>query len=287
MATTLQETIRRCTAYLAERGVDSPGLSARLLAGEALGLDRVALVRESGRELTDGQVDAIDELVRRRGEGEPVAYILGEKEFYGLPMQVGPGVLVPRPETELLIDAARRLFPSDAKLVFADLGAGSGCVAAAVARYFPNARGLALDLSPSALDTVSVNADRHGVGDRLLPVLADFTRPFAAAGSLDLVLANPPYVGDEEYAGLDREVLLFEPESALRGGPKGSEAGLALMSAASPALKPGGALLMEIGHAQAERFRAASPEFEAPFRKVEILHDLAGLHRVFLALKNG
>lgn len=284
---TLGETIRRITAYLLERGVDSPSLSARLIAGAVLGLDASGMARESGRELTNSEAERIGELARRRGEGEPAAYILGEKEFYGLPMRVGPGVLVPRPETELLIDAAVKVFERDAKLVFADLGAGSGCVAIAAAHAFMNSTGIMVDKSPIALDTAMDNAKRNKVDGRLAPVLADFTMPFAKGESLDLIMANPPYVSDEEYMGLDREVLLYEPEEALRGGPEGVEISLAMMDAVAPALKPGGVFLMEIGAAQGERFRLILDDFESPFNKVEILNDLAGHDRAVFCYKSG
>lgn len=282
---TLGHTIRRMAEYLAERGVDSPALSARLLVGNILGLDEIGLVRESGRELTGQELRDIEALVVRRGEGEPVAYILGEKEFYGLPICVGPGVLVPRPETELLIDTARRCFEPLSRLVLADLGTGSGCLAVSAAVHFPHSLVLAVDKSSTALDRVRDNAKRNGVGERLLPVLADFTHPFAEDGSLDLILANPPYVSDAEYGKLDKEVLLYEPEEALRCGPEGVEAGLELIAAAAPALKPGGILLMEIGMTQGERFRKYLEFTESPFSNVEILQDLAGLDRVVFGYK--
>lgn len=282
---TVVDIIRQSAAYLAEKGVDSPALSARLMAGKALGLDNVGLIREAGRELTDQESGLIDELVRRRGEGEPAAYILGEKEFYGLSMLVGPEVLIPRPETELLVDLARRSFKPESRLLFADLGAGSGCLAVAVAVHFPNALGLALELSPAALGMTVKNARRHGAAERLVPVLADFASPFAAEGSLDLILANPPYVSDSEYAALSPEVFRYEPRTALRGGSDGCEPGLKLLAAAAPALKPGGMFAMEIGASQARRFTSAISAFEYSFKKVDTVTDLSGIERVVFAVK--
>jgi release factor glutamine methyltransferase len=144
-----------------------------------------------------------------------------------------------------------------------------------------------VDKSQIALDTAVDNAKRNRVDGRLAPVLADFSMPFATGESLDLILANPPYVSDEEYFGLDREVLLYEPEEALRGGPEGTETSLSMIRAVAPALKPGGVFLMEIGATQGERFRLILDEFESPFSKVEILHDLAGHDRAVFCYKSG
>lgn len=283
---TLGEVIRKSAAYLAGRGVDSPALSARLMAGKALGLDQAALAREAEREVTAGETALVEKLVRRRGEGEPAAYILGEKEFYGLSMLVGPEVLVPRPETELLIDTARKLFEPEREFLFADLGTGSGCLAVAMAVNFPYALGLALDRSPEALAVAGKNVLRHGVHGRLLAVLADFTRPFAAPESLDLILANPPYVSDEEYERLSAEVRRYEPAMALRGGACGLDPGAGLLERAVTALRPGGAVVMEIGETQAEDFRSLIPAFAPAFKKVEILKDLSQRDRAILAIKS-
>jgi release factor glutamine methyltransferase len=283
---TLGDIIRESAAYLTERGVDSPALSARLMAGKALGLDSSGLVLAATRELTPDEHEAVWVLVRRRGQGEPAAYILGEKEFYGLAMRVGPGVLVPRPETELLVDTARKLFAPDAPIFFADLGTGSGCIAVAVAVHFPKARGLAVDASTAAITKTVDNVALHGVGRRVVPVLGDFRTPFAKNESLDLILANPPYVSDAEYAELSREVADFEPEPALKGGADGCAPGLDLAHSAAAALKPGGVILMEIGFTQGKRFRSALSGPELPFKTVSILPDLAGLDRVVLAVKS-
>lgn len=283
---TLGDIIRESAAYLTERGVDSPALSARLMAGKALGLDSAGLVLAAARELTSAERQAVWALVRRRGEGEPAAYILGEKEFYGLAMRVGPGVLVPRPETELLVDTARKMFAPEAPICFADLGTGSGCLAVAVAVFFPHARGLAVDTSRFAMAKTVDNAALHGVGRRVVPILCDFRRPFAKNHSFDLILANPPYVSDAEYADLSREVADYEPESALKGGTDGCGPGLDLARVAAAALKPGGVLLMEIGSTQGQRFHGALAEPESPFKSVSILTDLAGLDRVVMAVKS-
>jgi len=282
---TLGETIRESIAYLADRRVDSPALSARLLTGKALGLDAAGLVLHANRELGEGERAAVWELVRRRGEGEPVAYILGEKEFYGLSMSVAPGVLIPRPETEMLVDTALSLFDRNAPLTFADLGTGSGCIAAAVAVHFPLSRGFAVDKSRAALKIAVDNLARHGVDGRVLAVLGDFSFYLAQDARLDLILANPPYVSGAEYAALSREVAAYEPQSALLGGNQGYGPGLALAAVACQALAPGGALLMEMGAGQGPGFSDALKGPDYTFKSVSVLQDLAGLDRVVLAQK--
>jgi len=267
-------------------GVDSPRLSSQVLAMHSLGLDRVRLVLDRERVLAQEEVEAVRALVARRAAGEPVAYLTGEKEFFGLDFAVSAHVLVPRPETEHLIEAVQARFAADAPLAFADLGTGSGCIAVTLAHLFPAARGLALDRSPRALAQARDNARSHGVDARLLFVRADMGAPFARAGSLDLVAANPPYVSEAEFAGISREVAAFEPRTALVPGVDGVSDGLecyaALLPGAVSALAPGGWLILEIGETQAEsvfQLVENSGGFHAP----DVLPDLAGRDRIVVA----
>nr|WP_209280201.1 peptide chain release factor N(5)-glutamine methyltransferase [Desulfobaculum xiamenense] len=286
----MRDLVNECRVELERQGVDSPALSAEILAAHALGMRRLDIVVHANRELSAEQVAAVRALVSRRAAGEPVAYILGEKEFYGLDFAVSPAVLVPRPETELIVEEVERLFsPCDA-FTFADFGTGSGCLAVTIASLFPKARGIAVDMSAVALAVAAANARRHGVADRLCFVRADFGRAVVADGSLDLIVANPPYVSAAEYAEVSREVADHEPHSALVPAvgegvlSNGLESVRALAPRAAVALRPGGHLLMEFGWKQGVAVRdiLLSPEGGA-FSRAEVRTDLAGLDRYVLA----
>lgn len=283
-APTVREILQKSADFLADRRVDSPALSAQLMLGKALRLTRLELLLQSDRPLTEAELAAARELVRRRGRGEPAAYILGEKEFYGLGFTVSPACLIPRPETEHIVEEAEARFPRDAALAFADLGTGSGCLAVTLAVRFPQSRGLAVDLSAEALAVARGNAARHGVGERLSFVQGDFADLAGLGvgqGSLDLVAANPPYVSAEEYARCSCEVRDFEPRAALTPGPTGLESIAALAPGARAALKPGGLLLLEMGMTQAAPVRDILAR--AGFSEVRIRKDLAGRDRVAVA----
>lgn len=294
----LFELLNAAYGRLEAAGVDSPRLSADLLACRVLSLDRVGLFLNKNKRLAPAQVVTFRGLVARRAAGEPVAYLLGEKEFYGLEFKVTPDVLIPRPETEHLVEQALALFPRDAELRYADCGTGSGCLAVTLATLYAHCRALAVDTSPAALAVARINAQLHGVGARVLFVQADFSALPCADGALDLVLANPPYVSTAEYLALSREVRDFEPQSALvptlapqiRRQSTGLESFAAVMAAAARALRPAGVLLLEIGCTQAAAIRALCAETageragprpgSALWSTVRILPDLAGLDRV-------
>lgn len=281
---TLNDALLAAVAELSRLGIDSPRLSAELLAAKALGLTRLELILRAKDLLPPASLAAFLALVERRALGEPAAYILGEKEFYGLDFRVTPDVLIPRPETELIIEEAQRLFEADAPLRFADFGTGSGALAVALAHAFPQSRGLAIDLSAGALAVARANAERHNIAARLDFLCADFTRLDLPPDSLELVVANPPYVTESEYAALSPEVRGFEPRGALVS----PDAGLAhihgLAPVAARALKPNGTLLCEIGCSQG---RAVLDFFSDPalgFAEPVILRDYAGLDRLLRAV---
>ncbi|CAM2057921.1 Release factor glutamine methyltransferase [Desulfovibrionales bacterium] len=274
-------------AKLVAANVDSPALSARLLVAYGLGMDALELVICPDRKLTMEEYWRIWELAVRRGRGEPIAYLLEEKEFYGLPFTCSPVALVPRPETESLVDEARRRFSADVPLCFADLGTGSGILAVTLAYLFPRSLGLALDTSPEALALAQSNARRHGVVGRIVFLRADFSRPFCRPGLLDIVMANPPYMSSIAYVNLSHEILYFEPRQALVSGPTGLEAYAALLPWACAALRPSGTLLLEIGWDQGEVLRQLLSGYEVAGRsvlsRVTIHKDLAGYDRIAVA----
>ena len=277
-ASTVREILKKTETYLAGRGVDGPRLSAQVLLARAVGLDRLGLIMAMDRPLTPGELDVARELVARRGRGEPVAYILGEREFYGLDFAVTPATLIPRPETELFIDRTLALFPGGELGAFADLGTGSGCLAVTLAVRFPGAVGLALDKSAEALAVARENARRHGVAGRVAFELADFADLPRRDDGYGLVVSNPPYVSRVEYGECSAEVRDFEPESALVPGETGLEAVPVVARAAFGALAPGGRLLVEIGWQQGAA--AAGIVADCGFVDVLVRPDLAGCDRL-------
>jgi release factor glutamine methyltransferase len=277
-APTVRDILGKTETYLAERAVDAPKLSAQLLLAQALGLDRLGLILAMDRPLTPAELDTVRPLVARRGRGEPVAHILGSREFYGLDFAVTPATLIPRPETEGLIDRAKAHFPNSRLASFADLGTGSGCLAVTLAVTFPKAVGLALDASPAALDVARANAARHGVIGRLTFLEADFAALPHRDGGYDLIVSNPPYVSQAEYAACSREVRDFEPVTALVPGETGLEALPSVARTAATALAPGGWLLLEIGWRQAAE--AGAILAQCGLSDLAVRRDLAGHDRL-------
>jgi len=277
-APTVREILGKSEGYLREKGVDAPRLSAQLLLAKVLGLDRLGLVLAMDRPLSVEELDGYRPLIARRGKGEPVAYLLGEREFFGLDFMVTPDTLIPRPETELIVERALELFPQGALSRFADLGTGSGCLAVTLAVKFPQAQGLALDKSSGALAVARENAAKHGVADRLDFVEADFAALPETAGGYALVVSNPPYVTAAEYRECSKEVRDFEPQGALVPGETGLEAVPVVARAAMARLAPGGVLLVEIGWKQGSEVAALLAE--AGFADVAVRRDLAGHDRM-------
>ncbi|MFW5486831.1 MAG: peptide chain release factor N(5)-glutamine methyltransferase [Desulfovibrio sp.] len=280
----LRELLQQWEGRLNAAGVDSPRLSVQLLASHVLGKSRVDMLLDAGQEVEEAKREEIERVIARRHKGEPVAYILGEKEFYGLPFAVGPGVLVPRPETELIVDKVRELYTEDEPLVVADFGAGSGALAVTLAKVFPRALVVAVELSPDAIHYIIDNAKKNGVRERVLTVRADFCRPVLRRESFDVVVSNPPYICRPQYDELSAEVREYEPQSALTPGETGLEQFDALARQACAALKDGGRFFMEIGFDQGEtalkKITAA-----AQWTSSGGVQDLAGLDRVVWAGK--
>jgi release factor glutamine methyltransferase len=247
---TAREMVARAADFLARRGVEAPRREAEHLVAHVLGLDRLRLFLALDRPLERDEVARGRALVARRGRREPTAYLLGKREFYGREFQVGPGVLVPRPETELLVDRARALLAGRATPRIADVGTGSGCLAVTLALELPGARVAASELAPRALDYAWRNAERFGVavefhlGDGLAPL----------AGRFDLIVSNPPYVDPAERAALAPEVREHEPPEALFA-PSGDPDHWArrLVEEGRERLGAQGWLLIELGQGQARR----------------------------------
>ena len=284
-----QRTVARALTLaqrlFARRGIDNPPLSAQLLLAETLRMGRVQVLLERKRLLSTQEWKDFWKLAARRSLGEPVAYIMGRKEFYGREFAVNNRVLTPRPETEHLVEAALERFAGRRPPRFADLGTGSGILAVTLALELPGSSAVALDISAEALTTARCNASLH-LGEeagRLLFCQADFAEAPLALESLDLVVSNPPYVGAREYQGLSREITGFEPRHALvplqENGQSGLESIACVLQTARCSLAPGGWLLMEIGCQQRDAVLRLADK--AVWRECRVLPDLAGLPRVF------
>ena len=231
-----------------EAGIDTPELDARILIGHALGLDHTALATSANQQVSDVSASAIERLAAQRLAGEPVARILGEKEFFGLPFTVTPAVLVPRPETETIVELALSLIDRARPLRIADLGTGSGAILLALLSELPLARGVGTDIAVDALDVARLNARRLGVESRANFVACDYAT--ALSGDFDLVVSNPPYVATHIIEQLEREVRDHDPRHALDGGADGLAAYRAIAAIAAQVLKPAGHLVTEIGAGQ-------------------------------------
>jgi release factor glutamine methyltransferase len=259
-------------------GVDAPELDARILVGHALGLDHAALAAQAERPLTAAEAEAVAALARRRLAREPVARILGVKEFWGLPFKLNSDTLVPRPETETVVEAALDAAGADRTrpLRIADLGTGSGALLLALLTELPMAHGVGTDLSEAALTCARANATALGLAARASFTMCDFGA--ALARGFDLVVANPPYVGQAELAALQPEVRDYDPNRALGGGVDGLAAYRAIAADARRLLGPQGALVLELGAGQLGAVRAilAGAGLTAPGR---VRCDLAGTAR--------
>jgi release factor glutamine methyltransferase len=277
-AWTIARVLRWAAEDFAKRKSPSPRLDAEVLLASALGTDRVRLVIESERELETGELGLYRTLIERRRRGEPVAYILGRREFFGLDFAVDRRALVPRPDTETLVEVAlERTRPRSLYGRALDLCTGSGCVAVAFAKARPTWRVTATDISTDAVTLAWENARRAGVASSLATIAGDLFTPVGSE-HFELVVANPPYVPSDDIAGLDVDVRDFEPRQALDGGADGLELVRAVVAAAPRHLVPGGVLAVEVGFDQATRTRTL---FEAAgFSAIESRRDYGGHERV-------
>lgn len=276
-------TIRRVLdwtrGHFEKQAVDSPRLTAELLLGHVLQLPRVKLYMDLDRPLSKEELATYRALIQRRLAGEPTQYVIGHKEFYGRRFAVDARVLVPRPETELLVEAALRAVPKDAPARVLDLCTGSGCVAVTIAAERPQASVWATDLSPGALAVAKANAEALGVDGRVTFFEGDLLAPVPPEARFDVIVSNPPYVKSGEIAGLQRE-LQQEPRLALDGGADGLDVLRRLVPAALARLKPGGLLALEIGEDQGPALRELLTRAGA--REVTIEKDLAQHERLAL-----
>jgi release factor glutamine methyltransferase len=277
---TVLEVVKKTSEFFAGKGIESPRLNAELLVGHALGLPRMRLYLEFERPLGDAEVATIRELARRRGRREPLQHILGFTEFHGLRLATDRRALIPRPETELLVETVIERCPAPPQSIL-DLGTGGGAIALALARAFPDARVTAVDESPEALALAAENAAANGLSGRVAFLLSDWFEGLPPGGAYDVVVSNPPYLSSAEAEAAAPEVRDHEPAGALASGDGGFADLARIVDGSAAVLSAGGMLALEtgIGH----HGRLAAVLAESGFSRTESLRDLAGRDRFFLA----
>jgi release factor glutamine methyltransferase len=270
-------------------GIDSAEQEAAWLIEHALALTGLHQIVQRERPLPDREIASVNDNVTRRVAREPLQYILGTQEFCGLEFEVNPSVLIPRPETELLAHEMIRRLPRGTPPTLMDVGTGSGCLAVTLARSIPQARIVATDISTDALETAMRNARRHAVDSAITWLNGDLLAPLSGLGlegKLHAILANPPYIRESEWAGLQPEVSRYEPRLALVAGPKGTELHERLVVDAVSYLMPGGILAMEVGDGQSADL-CSTIETMRDYDRVEVVRDGAGINRIVIARRAG
>ena len=305
--TTIGDELNRAIRLFAQSGIDTPHLDAEVLMAHVIGMPRLHTISHPGQRLREEQLAAFRAVVERRAKREPLAYITGEKEFWGLSFEVTPAVLVPRPETETLVEVAlaqlRGEWEGEAPaepghpapagpmagtapghdgggLVIADIGAGSGCVAVALAVELPDAVICATEVSPAAAEVARRNAAKHQVEARVTVLEGDLFEPIPVEvrGRLDAVVSNPPYIPSAEINSLQPEIEEYEPRAALDGGREGMTYHWRMLDAARGWLKPGGWVHLEVGGSQA--LQVAEHARTRTYVGTRATTDLAGIERV-------
>ncbi len=247
---TVQALLQWTARFFESKGIESARLDAELLLAHALGWKRIDLYARYDHVPSSEQLDRFRELVRERGRRVPAKYLIGASEFFGIPLAVKPCVLIPRPETELLVERALALLAKGAAALVADLGTGSGAIAIAVAAHRPLARVVATDVSPEAIAVARANAEQHGLSSAIEFRQGDWFAALEPGTLFDAILSNPPYVATGDLERAMPEVRDHEPRVALDGGPDGLAALRVLVAGAAQWLKPGGWLIVEIGAGQ-------------------------------------
>jgi release factor glutamine methyltransferase len=280
---TVLEVIQRSTDYLAKKGVESPRLQIELLLAHVLQMPRLKLYLNFERPLTDAELAALREMVRRRGNREPLQHIVGSVSFCGFEIAVNRAVLIPRPETEGLAERGWQFLAAlgAQPATVLDFGTGSGCLAIAIAMKSPAVSVVALDIAPEAIEVAHANAARHGLTGRVQLVCGDGLAALPAATRFDLIVANPPYIPTAEIAALEPEVRDFDPRRALDGGADGLDCIRQLAAGGAALLQPHGCLMLEFGDGQGGAVKAL---FDAGGWRTEApAADLSGRERFLIA----
>ncbi|MBQ4517473.1 MAG: peptide chain release factor N(5)-glutamine methyltransferase [Clostridia bacterium] len=271
----LQEAVQA----LAEAGIEQPRLDAEVLLAHLLHQERLYLLMHRTDTVSQETVDTFQDLIKRRTNHEPIAYIVGHREFMSLDFAVSPGVLIPRPDTETLVELVLETYPKTEPITILDLCTGSGAIAVSLAHYLPQSRVTAVDINPICIETAQKNAKHNGVDTRMKVLAADVLKPLPLLGTFDCVVSNPPYIPTKMVATLDADVQDFEPHTALDGGDDGLVFYRHIIKNISGLLRPGGLLAFEIGHDQKDAVLALMKESEN-FAGTGTKCDLAGITRV-------
>lgn len=281
---TLREAFRFVVENLKEAGVENPQLEAMILLSYLLGISKEKVITAYDFIVQPDKEEELKHLVSTRKKRVPLAYIIKSKEFFGLDFYVEEGVLIPRPETEILVQELISRLPSDRELTGLEVGVGSGCISISILKHWANVKIVGIDVSDKALEVTSINADRHNVGDRLtLKKISIFDNPDFGF-PFDFVVSNPPYIRENEYQHLMEEVK-FEPVEALISGKEGTEFYEKITEWSATNLKKGGILAFEVGMGQADKVKQMMET--AGFKEIEIIKDLQGIDRVVIGYNDG
>ncbi len=287
---TVRKTLEWTTAFFTRKGVDAPRLSAELLLAHVLGLPRIKLYTDYERALADDDRSRLRDLVARAGEHEPIAYLSGRGHFFNLEFEVTRDVLIPRPDTETLVEnviqTVRRQMVLDAPRIL-DLCTGSGCVAAAIAHSLKNAVVMATEISPKAAAVATRNIERLGLAGRVTILEGDLFAPLSTIVDpqpFDLIVSNPPYIPSRQIASLDRSVRDYEPVTALDGGVDGLDLHRRILDEGAARLNPNGRMFLEIAFDQGKLAAEAAGQYPN-WEEIRILKDHAGHDRVLTATK--
>lgn len=276
---TIKELVEWTTRFFSDKGIEEPRLNAEVLLAHVLEKDRVYLYANYHAPVNRNERDEYRELIKRRAGMEPLAYLTGTREFMSLEFQVSPAVLIPRPETELLVEKVLELVKAREAVSICDVGTGSGAIAVSLAYYLPGASVYGVDISDAALQIAKQNAQRYGVTVEFIQ--GDLLNSLHQADPFDIICANLPYISDKEYAELEPGVRGYEPQQALRGVGDGLELYRRLVPQAWPLLKPGGFMLWEIGWQQGQEAAGLLPMAA----RVQVFQDWSGKDRLIVAEK--
>ncbi|MHC4440368.1 MAG: peptide chain release factor N(5)-glutamine methyltransferase [Planctomycetota bacterium] len=285
---TIQKLLNWVTEYLSNKGIEYPRLNAELLLSHVIALKRIELYTQFDKQVPKHQLDQLHELVKRAGLHEPVAYLTGKTEFYSLELDISSDCLIPRPETELLVQRAIEFLRTRSGIQYVcDLCTGSGCIAVTIAKNFPEARVTATDISAAALEVAAQNVEKHQLNKQVRLLCGDLFEPIIQhldVKQFDLIVCNPPYVSTAEYEKLDKNVKDYEPASALLAGADGLDVYYRIIEKVDEFLKPGASLMLEIGYAQGPAVRKLLEQTGA-FAEIKIEKDYHNNDRIAIATK--
>jgi release factor glutamine methyltransferase len=283
---TIQKLLNWVAEYLKNKGVDSPRLSAEILLSSVLGLKRIELYTQFEKIITEEQLTRLHDLVERAGKHEPIAYLAGKTGFYSLELDITADCMIPRPETELLVERAIEFLRTrNGKQFVCDLCTGSGCIAVAIARNYPDCQIIATDISDAALSVAAKNDEKHGLKERIKLLCGDLFDPIMPqldVEKFDLIVCNPPYVSTAEFEKLGKNVKDYEPKLALFAGDDGLDIYRKIIERVGEFLKPDAALMLEIGYNQGQNVREFLEQVRI-FAEITIEKDFNGNDRMIIA----